>query len=120
MANKYVGMVSFEADGRLADAVEVTPNKKEFRKRVETMSKSGYVEMRPQYGLTIKVVENNNFSENPFWEDMTNGTLVIVYTNGKREVYSRAVCLGVDHTGYSTNGEAMFTYEFMSAKPTKS
>jgi hypothetical protein len=118
--NEYVGTVSLEANGQEFDCYSVVPTERIFRERVETMTQSGYVERRPQYGLTVEIVENNNFSENPSWDDITDGTLVIVYKNGSREVYPRAVCLSVSQTGYSPTGESRFTYNFMTAKPVKS
>ena len=119
MATEYVSLPTLEADGKLADCKSIKPLKRTMRERVQTMNKDGFIEKRPQYGLTVEVVENNNFSENPYWEDMKDGVLVIVYKNGKREVYPEAVCLEVDFSGYSTNGESTFTYEFMTGKPTK-
>jgi hypothetical protein len=115
--DEYVGLISFEADGRVADVVSVTPSSRTYRERIETMNGSGFVKRRPQYGLTVVVAENNNFSKNPFWENMENGTLVIIYKNGRREVYPQAACLSASHGGYSVNGNSEFTYEFMTAKP---
>jgi hypothetical protein len=118
--DEYVGLIKFEADGSFADVISVTPSARTYRERIETMNGSGFVKRRPQYGLSVVVAENNNFSKNPQWINMENATLVIIYKNGTREVYPQAVCLSASQSGYTVTNSSEFTYEFMTGEPQRS
>lgn len=121
MANEYASMAALEVDGKSADVISIKPLQNVFRERVKTMKGNGFVKKMVEYGLTVEVAENNNFSKNPFWENLVDGTIVIVNeSTGARETYPNATCLSADHSGYSVdNGASKFTYEFMTDKPSK-
>ena len=118
MANEYVSMVVLEVQGKEADVISVVPRELVFKEEVQTMNNDGFIRKRPKYGLTIEVAENNNYSKNPFWENVEDGTIRLSRANGVSDTYPEATCLSVKHSGYSVDGGvAKFTYEFKTAKP---
>jgi len=120
MARELAGSITLEINGVIqTNCKSVTPDEEVYRQRAETMSGDGYIEVRPQYGISVEIVEALNNSENGNFRNVTNGTIVVVYPNGRRTIYPNCVCLSCNKGAKTPRSESTFTYSFMCDRPSE-
>lgn len=120
MAQHLVGAITLEVNGLImTNCSRVTPGEEIKRQRADTMSGGGFIEVEPDYGITVEILEAEIAAMNGNLEEITNGTITVVYKTGRRTIYPNCKYLSFSHGGYTPKGEATMTYEFMCDRPSK-
>jgi len=120
MADEYVSLITLEVNGQeITDFNKVKEPKREVRKVIKLMNKTGFITLNPAYtDGTIEYVVPKDSSEFDF-DGVTDGTLTIDKGNGSRVTYSGVVVTEIDEPEYGDEKEAIRKITWGAAKRTE-
>ncbi|HOX22376.1 MAG TPA: hypothetical protein PLL10_02850 [Elusimicrobiales bacterium] len=83
MAEEYVVSAELSCNGQsITDIKSVSEREVEYRRLVNLMNKTGVVDVKPRYQVTVDYVLPKN--KPPFdWSGVKNGTLLVRLSNGR-------------------------------------
>ncbi len=109
---EYVNRCSLEINGQvIEDFKAVTESEVELARQVNLMNKTGHASMTPRHGVSVDYVVPENAEEFDFSE-VKDGTLVIEYENGKRNVFAGVRTLKIGEEKIDGENELVRVIEF--------
>lgn len=114
--DEYLSKIALVINGQQIDDFKSVEEKEyEVRKTIELARKTGFVKVRPHYGLSLEYVVPANSAEFDF-SAVENGTIVLDFGNGRRRSYNGCCCLKVGTTKYDGVSETTRSIEFCASE----
>ena len=100
---------------KVTDFKDVTEKEIDFYKQVNLMKKTGHMKLTPRYGVSVIYIVPSK--EKSFaWENVVDGTLIIIDEGGKRTTYSGVYILKAGEQKRDGDNELTQTIDFGAEK----